>query len=218
MLKAAYLAIAVWALLGSVSWGQSQEPPRQNRDSAQQHPETNQRGTEQSPFIIQIQPPYAQEKAETSRKDGPNEWFYGWTLSDRIAAVATIAAFLQFLALAGTIGVLLLTARRQLRAYVYPDNAGLYEGMMLTPPIPQHANEPGATQIWRNTGQTPALRVVSWGQLEVIEPINEDKLIVPPLQDVYFNNLGAGGTADLPLNFHPAAIRASAVDTPFGAV
>jgi hypothetical protein len=25
-------------------------------------------------------------------------------------------------------------------------------------------------------------------------------------------------TADLPLKFHPAAIRASAVDTPFGAV
>jgi hypothetical protein len=32
----------------------------------------------------------------------------------------------------------------------------------------------------------------------------------------YDNNIGA--PSDLPLNFHPAAIRASAVDTPIGAV
>jgi hypothetical protein len=99
MLKAVYLAIAVLLLLGSESWGQSQEPPRQNAESAQQRPDSNQRGTEQSPFIIQIQPTaQEQEKSKSNRADGPNEWLYGWTL---------------------------------------------YEGMMLTPPIPSHANEPG---------------------------------------------------------------------------
>jgi hypothetical protein len=146
-----------------------------------------------------------------------DQGFNTLSISDKIAAIASVAALLQFFALAATICVLIITARRQLRAYVFPDNAGLYEGMMLTPQMPIHANEPGVVLVWRNTGQTPARRVISWGQIAVIEPINEDKLTVPPLQDIFFNNLGLNGSANKALWFGRALTTTEIADIGVGA-
>jgi hypothetical protein len=46
--------------------------------------------------------------------------------------------------------------------------------------------------VWKNHGQTPAAKVVSWTALAVIEPINERQLVVPPLQNIFARHLGAG--------------------------
>jgi hypothetical protein len=208
--------VAAVLLFCPLAWGQSQESPRQNAQGTQQNTETEQRGTERAPFVIKIQPEQTQQKTSTSSENGIEKRTHAWSLSDKIAAVASIAALLQFIALITTVGVMLWTATRQMRAYVYADNAGLYEGMMLTPPIPIHTNEPGVVLVWRNTGQTPAIRVISWGQIAVIEPINEHTLVVPPLQDIYFNNLGAGGTANKAIWYGRALTAAEITDIAIG--
>jgi hypothetical protein len=116
------------------------------------------------------------------------------TIGQKIAAIASIAAFLQFIALAITIWVMIVTSRRQLRAYVFPDNVALMDGIMLNPPQPVHSNEPGVALIVKNSGQTPAYNVRSWAMINVIEPINEEHLVVPKLSaSVSINNIGPGG-------------------------
>jgi hypothetical protein len=145
MLKVLRIAAATTlvAAFHSNSWGQSQEPPRQDSQSTQQQPNANQRGTEQSPFIIQIQPaPQTQEKPSTGGEKGPEKrsdtwlfgWLDGWNLSDKIAGIASVAAFLQFLALIATVWIMVRNGRRQLRAYVFPEDISLADGSMLDPP------------------------------------------------------------------------------------
>src|SRR5664280_749955 len=82
------------------------------------------------------------------------------------------------------------TTRAQLRAYVFPESASLCDGSMLIPPNPAKANEPGVVFTWKNTGQTPASNVVSWGQIAVIEPINENRLTIPTLQNEFARHVG----------------------------
>jgi hypothetical protein len=192
----AILGLALLIALSGDSWGQSpRQPPRQNPQGTQQQPGTEQRGTEQAPFIVKIQES-EQTKKESSASEGKTyeQRDNAWTLSDKIAAIAIIVGFLQFLALIATVYVMARTARRQLRAYVFPENIGLYDGMMLDPEMPEHANEPGVVLVWRNTGQTPALKVISWGQLAIIEPANEETLITPKLEDIFSSNLGQNGS------------------------
>jgi hypothetical protein len=51
-----------------------------------------------------------------------------WGLADKIAVIASIVAFLQFLVLVATWGVMVRHGRRQLRAYVFVDD-GSFELM-----------------------------------------------------------------------------------------
>lgn len=83
------------------------------------------------------------------------------------------------------------TSKIQLRAYVFPVAASLNEGKFMRPRVINRKNCPYIYLEWKNTGQTPAKKVVTWSQVEVIEPINEDKLIVPPLEQKHFNTLGS---------------------------
>jgi hypothetical protein len=117
----------------------------------------------------------------------------GWSLSDRIAAIASAAGALQFGALVATVWVMVRSGRRQLRAYVFPDSAGLFEGTMLNPPVSAHANEPGVVLVFRNFGQTPAYKVISWARIEVIERTQEHTLILPSLRPISPNFIGANG-------------------------
>ncbi|VTZ28510.1 hypothetical protein MPC1_9370002 [Methylocella tundrae] len=114
-----------------------------------------------------------------------------WHLSDKIAAITTIAALLQFIALIFTLFVMVRNGRRQLRAYVFPNDACIYEGTMLEPPIMVHKNKPGVLLNFRNCGQTPAYNVVSWADLEIAEPLNEEKLVAPKLEQKFPASLGA---------------------------
>jgi len=83
--------------------------------------------------------------------------FSGWSVSDKIALIICIVAFLQFLALVATWLIMRDTRNRQLRAYlivtakgggfVPQDNARRYKFEFRV--------------VLKNTGQTPAYEVVS---------------------------------------------------------
>jgi hypothetical protein len=66
---------------------------------------------------------------------------------------------------------------------------------MRKPPLPAHKDEPGVVLAFKNSGQTPAYRYVSWAQIAVIEPESADKnLIVPhPVRMYSPATVGAGG-------------------------
>ena len=109
------------------------------------------------------------------------------------------------------------TTRAQLRAYVFPESGSLYDGMALNPPIPAKTNEPGVIFAWKNTGQTPASNVVSWDQLAVIEPINENRLTIPALRNVFASHLGAGAVGSKALWFGRALTPNEIADVVAGA-
>jgi hypothetical protein len=176
------------------SQGPQQETPR-----TQQQPAAQQQGADQTLLVIEIkQPAQAQNKSEANTPERPKErsqsWLASWGLSDKIAAIASTAAALQFGALVATIWVMVSNGRRQLRAYVFPDNAGIFDGSMLDPPMQENINKPGVVLNFKNSGQTPAYKVVSWAMIDVLPRGDEEKLIAPPLLDQFSNNIGPGGT------------------------
>jgi hypothetical protein len=118
-----------------------------------------------------------------------------WGLSDKIAVIASIVAFLQFAALVSTVFVMIRYGRRQLRAYVFPENVGISEGTMLDPPQPARANFPGMGMLIKNCGETPAYKVVSWANIAVI-PVRDEQTLVAPAEipDQFSNTLGSGST------------------------
>lgn len=84
----------------------------------------------------------------------------------------------------------LITTRAQLRAYLLPDNMTLFDGSILNPQIQQRFGDPGVYMLLKNSGQTPAYRVVSWAKIDIIEMGKEDSLIVPPLSETFTNTVG----------------------------
>jgi hypothetical protein len=177
---------------------QSEKSQQPGAPTAQQQPQPEQRGTERAPFIVKIeQPPQTQEKPDQNSEKRPDErgdgWLSGWGLSDRIAAVSIVVAALQFAALIATVWVMVLNGRRQLRAYIFPESLGLYDGTNLDNPLPDRANDPFVSILFRNSGQTPAFKVISWARIDVIEPVNEKILVIPPLQNLFPTWIGADG-------------------------
>jgi hypothetical protein len=109
-------------LTWSFSNALAQEPPRQNPQSEQQN-NPNERGTEQSPFIIKIIPTEnGQSKSGVAAYD---IWFLNLPTADRIAIVTVLVGFIQFVALILTFWVMRRTAKRQLRAYVSVETRGI---------------------------------------------------------------------------------------------
>jgi len=137
-------------------------PPNQESQRTQEQTNGEHRGSEQSPLVIKILPAENRQNESAAsaeqRPSNPNEM---WSLSDRIAVIATIVGALQFGALVATVWVLIFNGRRQLRAYVLPENMGIFDGTTVNPPQPQRAGIPGVAMLIKNSGQTPAYRVVS---------------------------------------------------------
>lgn len=106
--------------------------------------------------------------------------------------------------------------KRSLRAYVFAENLGLWEGTMLAPPQPALANIPGVSVVFKNSGQTPAYKVVSWAQVAVIEPINEHTLVVPALENKFSNTLGSDGTFSKEIWFNRALTANEIADIAIG--
>jgi hypothetical protein len=83
------------------------------------------------------------------------------------------------------------TAQRQLRAYLFLQTTDILEGSMLTPPSPARTNFPFVHASIKNSGQTPAYEIISWLQIAITGPSNENTLVLPlPMQRVSANNLG----------------------------
>jgi hypothetical protein len=164
MLKAcrAILGLALLlAMIGDSSGQSPPEPPRQNPNGAQQRTNTEQRDTDQAPpsVIKQLRAEQAQQKSTNDEQKGPEKPSDAWTLSDKIAAIASIAALLQFFALVITIFVLMRTATRQLRAYVFISGAHL-ENIGV-------GQIPCAQLTIKNLGQTPAYKLTQWAMVGI---------------------------------------------------
>lgn len=84
-------------------------------------------------------------------------------------------------------------AAMQLRAYVSPQGVSLYEGTILKPPVLACKDTPGIVLIFRNSGHTPARRVTSWAQIDVVEVANENALTIPVLDTRFASGLSSGG-------------------------
>ena len=74
-----------------------------------------------------------------------------WGTSDKIAIIASIAGLLQVAALIVTVVIMIRNGRRQLEAYVLPENAGVFDGTMLDPPQPQFKDVPGVVILDQRT-------------------------------------------------------------------
>ena len=93
-------------------------------------------------------------------------------------------------------------ASMQMRAYLSPNDAGLYEGMMLDVPQPARKNVPGIVVNFRNSGHIAAYKVISWANLDVIEVAKENELIVPDLEHRSASILSPGGIMPKVLWYH----------------
>src|SRR5260370_34589796 len=144
-------AMTLLAALAPDSWGQSQEPPRQDSQATKQQPkEENQSTAQPSAIVKESTTEQTERKSERDNRERIEKWFDGWSLSDKIAGIATVVAFLQFAALFLTLRIMRRTAQRQLRAYICD--------------IEGNAVFPGGTIVnieiaFRNSGQTPAYDV-----------------------------------------------------------
>lgn len=144
------------------------------------HSENNQRGTEQSPFVVKVAPsPNAQEEAAEAKKE-KYEKVAANRRSEIITIAIAVATFLQAFALIITIIIMIRTTRRQLRAYNFVDK--LFIGNVAHPVLPLGVKSdktaaaitrplegPLAYLEFKNSGQTPAYDVISWGDICIRE-------------------------------------------------
>jgi len=88
------------------------------------------------------------------------------------------------------------TSKKQLRAYVFPSSATINHGRFMDPPITNKDAQLWVHIEWKNTGQTPAYKVISWSNFEIIEWNNEGLLIPPKLEPLHTNTLGTSITGN----------------------
>jgi hypothetical protein len=108
----------------------------------------------------------------------------GWNLSDKIALIATAVGFLQFLALIATVAVIRGSAKRQLRAYVYLENAHFEWTDTLNWKI---------TYRIRNFGQTPAYKVKLVELAKVVAWNNGAPIIPAQTKNISLGAMAPGG-------------------------
>jgi hypothetical protein len=169
-------------------------PPNQKSEGTLRQTSDEQRGSEQAPFVIRVlSSDNARHEPQANNEKGIGNPNKSWGLSDKIAAIAIVVGFLQFVALVWTVLVMIFNGRRQLRAYVLGENAGISEGSTVTPPNPAYANIPGVGMLIKNGGQTPAYHVISSMYIAVILVAQEDvALVVPPIPQQFSLTLGSG--------------------------
>jgi hypothetical protein len=88
------------------------------------------------------------------------------------------------------------TAKRQLRAYVMPELASIADYSTIKPPPPAiFTGHLGAAVLIKNSGQTPAYKLVHWGAVIVLPANMEDSLMTPKrLPEIAATTLGPGCT------------------------
>ena len=116
-------------------------------------------------------------------------------LADKIAVIATVVAFLQFLALVATFWVMVLNGRRQLRAYVFVDH-GSFE-------LSTDKNRlfiRGLVRV-KNYGQTPGYELVTCTRMDIFDTkspsFNEDYMGLGK------SVIGPGSERDITVNKGP---------------
>lgn len=137
-----------------------------------------------APAVATSAPPPARSPVAEVRPIG------GWSTADKLALAALLALVAQAVALIATLWVTRVTGRRQLRAFVGPETFNLLEGTILKPPDASKTNVPGAVVQIKNSGATTAYKVRIGTRIDVLEPVNEGTIVLPPLADVFASVLG----------------------------
>jgi hypothetical protein len=143
----------------------------------------------------------AQGKADGYETNTPAKPNQGWSLADKIAVFASLAGFLQFLALVATIWIMIRNGRRQLRAYVLTESGNIANVADPLPAIgPRRETDARITHPeWgpvlriqiKNMGQTPAEEVIHWAAMYFKEwPLTSDLPPIPKLIDAYRSVMG----------------------------
>ena len=122
--------------------------------------------------------PLANHPSESMKAVGRAAESEGMTTPDKIAIGVLAVGFIQAAAMVATYYIMRLTARRQLRAYVFPESFDLVPGEKIAA---ARANDPAVLLISKNTGQTPAYDVRIWAKIDVVLRANEHTLTVPPM-------------------------------------
>jgi hypothetical protein len=127
----------------------------------------------------------------------------GGFANDNGIAITSLATVLLTIVTGGLVWLGFLqfsTTRAQLRAYIYPDQMGLFPG----------SPQPSVYTVFKNFGQTPAPTVVSWAQIDIIEPRHENTLVIPKMEKKFPMALGAGGTFSKTTSY-PRALNAQEI-------
>jgi len=155
---------------------------KSHTDNNKNNPQNDQRGTEQSPLVVKVAPsPNTKEEAAQAEKEKDERMAMERRseITTRIIAGATI---IQAIALIITIIVMIITTRRQLRAYVFLDTIDLgnvfgsppppVKGQTATPVGPwifKPDRGPMTVIMIKNSGQTPAYNVVHTAYIGIYE-------------------------------------------------
>lgn len=163
--KLSYVLILIGLVLSSASHAQNHQKnqPAQNDSGTPSHPKKNtttkqeQRGTKDAPFFIEIVSPNNANKEPDADQRAHQEETAERRHRETIAATnrGVWASFGQFFGLICTIGVMILTANRQLRAYVFVHEISIV-------PSRSDKRKPGdfdVAIILKNGGSTPAYHV-----------------------------------------------------------
>jgi hypothetical protein len=176
--------------------------PKQVCECCQGQSNAEQRGSEASPLVIKLaQSEQTKNESAGDKSAAPKNPDQSWSLSDKIALIASVSAFLQFVALVVTIWVMILNGRRQLRAYIVLERGII--GNVADPPsgpgervhtvarLMQPLGGPVAIITIKNTGQTPAYEVVHWGNIAIREfPLTSELPEMPKPAERHKSNLG----------------------------
>jgi len=155
VLIAIVIAFAVFA-----EWSTVTAPRRQNQGASQRNPGTDQLVTQEPQAIVKVLPDKEPAPNGTNLQ---NKTADDWTLSDKIAVIATLVGFLQFIALVGTILVMRKSGERQLRAYLGVRAGGIRFGFSENQQVVAWVDIP-------NSGQTTAHNVCRYFDVAVLEP------------------------------------------------
>jgi hypothetical protein len=132
----------------------------------------------------------ANDNASKTPKEAPES--KGWSLSDKIAAVASIIAAVQSFALFWTIREMRMSSQRELRAYLSAEECKLADGSQIREAILSsnkyrqnlvsddvQDNKPYIHIAIKNSGQTPAYRVGHFYCVYVTD--NENEIMEPSI-------------------------------------
>lgn len=149
--------------------------------------------------------------------------FNGWAIGDKIAAIVAFFAFLQFLGGAATYFVMRDTAHRQLRAYVLPQDAGIFDGTTLNPAQPGFAGHPCVGTRFYNNGQTPAYNVVPTIAVAIIPIAQENDALniqLPRVGPPFALNVGISTVRNIwsPIAITPAEMAGITSSPPTHAI
>jgi hypothetical protein len=177
---------------------QAKKSPRENFGNKDEENQSVIKNGGSRPVAVNIEcdPNCARKDPDKKENQSYVAWFYDKLRGDPIILLTTI------LALANIFLVILVSfqvrdarksSERQLRAYLFLESTTPTDGTTINPPQPEMANVPGASLLFKNSGQTPAYDIITWAEMKISTFGDESDLIVPRLSEIYTANLGSNG-------------------------